>query len=150
MSEVMVSGSLGDAVPPARVGRKLLAVTAGLAGLLLVPLLWSALADATQTRAEEAPRAASTTMVFRVDTYGDKSATAVRLAAQDLWETCRRSTAAQNSDANLSALRDGVYTGVIRPALPSHDVMRLRGCLEDANTNRASAVVLGEGQAESR
>lgn len=42
---------------------------------------------------------------------------------------------------------DGVYTGVIRPALPSHDVTRLRGCLQEANTNRTSAVVLGEGQA---
>ncbi|WP_416970987.1 hypothetical protein [Streptomyces sp. 4F14] len=143
-------GTLGDAVPRARTGRRLLAVTAGVVGLLLVPLLWTALADATQTRAEEAPHAASTTLVFRVDTYGDHSAAAVQLAAQDLWETCRRSTAAQNADTSLSALRDGVYTGVVRPALPSHDVMRLRGCLEDANTNRTSAVVLGEGQADSR
>jgi hypothetical protein len=31
---------------------------------------------------------------------------------------------------------------VIRPALPPHDVMCLRGCVEDAGTNRVSAVVL--------
>jgi hypothetical protein len=28
--------------------------------------------------------------------------------------------------------------------------MRLRGCLQDADTNRTSAVVLGEGQGEYR
>jgi hypothetical protein len=47
-------------------------------------------------------------------------------------------------------MRDGIYAGVIHPALPPHDVMRLRGCIEDANTNRTSAVVLAEGQAEHR
>ncbi|MET7728694.1 hypothetical protein [Streptomyces mirabilis] len=47
-------------------------------------------------------------------------------------------------------MNDGVYTGVIRPALPPHDVTRLRGCLQDPNTNRTSAIVLGEGQAERR
>lgn len=138
------------AVPPARTGRKVLAAAVAVGGLLLVPLLWSALADATQTRPEKAPASASTTMVFRVETRGDQSATAVQLAAQDLWETCRRSTAAQNDNATLNHMRDGVYSGVVRPALPPHDVMRLRGCIEDAGTNRTSAVVVGEGQAEDR
>ncbi|WP_432194298.1 hypothetical protein [Streptomyces sp. bgisy027] len=138
------------AVPPARNGRKALAVATGVGGLLLVPLLWSALADATQTRPERAPEAAVTTMVFRVETYGDQSDQAVQLAATDLWETCQRSTAATNDNATLNRMDDGVYTAVIRPALPPHDVMRLRGCLQDANTNRTSAVVLGEGQAERR
>ncbi|NNN29300.1 hypothetical protein HLK59_02815 [Streptomyces sp. S3(2020)] len=78
------------------------------------------------------------------------AAGAVQLAAQDLWETCRRSTAALNDEATLSRLDDGVYSAVIRPALPSHDVMRLRGCVEDASTNRTTATVLGEGQAHSR
>lgn len=138
------------ALPPARTGRKALALATAVGAVLLVPLLWSALADATQTRAEQPPDAAGTTMVFRVETYGDDSAQAVQLAAQDLWETCRRSTAAANGNAALNRMNDGVYTGVIRPALTSHDVMRLRGCLQDANTNRASAVVVGEGQAERR
>ncbi|MFK4104795.1 hypothetical protein ACI2L1_32940 [Streptomyces sp. NPDC019531] len=39
---------------------------------------------------------------------------------------------------------------MIRPALPEHDVMRLRGCIEDASTNRPSAVLLGESQAAAR
>lgn len=90
-------------------------------GLLLVSLLWSALADATQTRPEKPPASASTTMVFRVETRGDQSAPAVQLAAQDLWETCRRSTAAQNDNATLNHMRDGVYAGVVHPALPPHE-----------------------------
>ncbi|MGP4047709.1 hypothetical protein [Streptomyces sp. 2A115] len=146
------TASLEDqtAVPPARTGRRAIAVVAAVAGLVLVPVLWSALADATQTRAEEAPDAVSTTMVFRVETRGDQSPEAVQLAAQDLWETCRRSTAAENGDATLNRMDADVYTGVVRPALPSHDMMRLRGCIEDANTNRTSAVVLGEGQVAQR
>ncbi|MEU6350459.1 hypothetical protein ABZ896_14160 [Streptomyces sp. NPDC047072] len=138
------------AVPPARTRTTLVGVGAAVAGLVLVPVLWTALADATQTRAEETPDAAGTTMVFRVETTAAGGDTALRLAAQDLWETCRRSTAAQNDRATLSRLEDGVYSAVIRPALPDHDVMRLRGCIEDASTNRTSAVVLGEGQAHTR
>lgn len=61
---------------------------------------------------------------------------------------CRRSTAAQNDNATLNHMREGVCAEVVRPALPPHDVMRLRGCLQDADTNRSSAVVLREGQAE--
>lgn len=131
-------------------GRKAVAAAAAVGGLLLVPVLWTVLADATQTRAQKTPDAASTTMVFRVEVRGDQNDTAVGLAAKDLWETCRRSTAAQNDNATLSRMDDGVYAGVIRPALPSHDVMRLRGCIEDAGTNRTTAAVLGEGQARSR
>lgn len=44
-------------------------------------------------------------------------------------------------------LADGVCVGVIRPALSPHDVMRLRGCLTDATANRATAKILGDGQA---
>ena len=137
-------------VPPARTGRKVLTAVTAVVAAALVPLLWSALADATQTRAGKAPASAGTTMVFRVQTHGDQSAQAVRLAAQDLWETCRRSTSVDNGNAALHHMRDGVYAGVVRPALPEHDVMRLRGCIEDASTNRTSAVVMGEGQAGYR
>ncbi|MDF3140022.1 MULTISPECIES: hypothetical protein [unclassified Streptomyces] len=95
------------AVPPARTGRKALAVAVAVGGLLLVPLLWSALADATQTRPEPAPDAASTTMVFRVETYGDQSPQAVQLAAQDL-HRCpppRPAVARRDAPARLPAGR---------------------------------------------
>ncbi|MGV9350534.1 hypothetical protein ACWDSD_38450 [Streptomyces spiralis] len=88
------SDSLEDhpAIPPARPGRTVLAAAATVGGLLLVPLLWSALADAMQTRPEPLPDAASTTMVFKAQTRGDQRASDLGLAADDLWQTCRRSS----------------------------------------------------------
>ncbi|AVH61050.1 hypothetical protein C4B68_08175 [Streptomyces dengpaensis] len=130
------------AVAPSRPGRRALTVTAVLASLPLALLLWSALADATQTRPERTPDASSTTVVFTVATYGEQSSEVVRLAANDLWETCRRSTAARNDKAGLQRMDEDLFAGVVSPALPSHDLMRLRGCLEDANTHRTTAVVL--------
>lgn len=138
------------AVPRARTKGKLIGAAALVGTLILVPVLWDTLADATQTREEDKPDAAGTTLVFRVETSATGGDKALQLAAQNLWETCRRSTAAQNDNATLSRLPDGVYSAVIRPALPDHDVMRLRGCIQDASTNRTTAVVLGEGQAASR
>ncbi|MFJ4467588.1 hypothetical protein ACIP2X_08910 [Streptomyces sp. NPDC089424] len=131
------------AVPPGRPARRAMAVAAAVGGgLLLVPLLWSALADATRTRPEPAPHTARTTVTFKVETHGSFSGD-TQLSANDLWQTCRRSTAALNEDARLRELRDGVYVAVIGPALPPHDMVRLRGCIEDANTKRTSAVVVG-------
>jgi hypothetical protein len=100
--------------PRPRPGRRALGMAASVGGLLLVPLLWSVLADATQTRPEPPLAAQATTMVFTVQTRdGD-----LRLAADDLWATCRRSTAAQNDDADLTRVRESVYVGVIRPCCP--------------------------------
>ncbi|MFE7156976.1 hypothetical protein [Streptomyces sp. NPDC057636] len=138
------------AVPRANSGRKWFGAAAAIVGLLVTPVLWSALSDATQTRPQQTPRSVGTTMVFQIETQGDQSAQGRQLAANDLWETCRRSTAAQNDNAALNQMHDGTYVGVIRPALASHDVMRLRGCLQDANTHRTAATVLGEGQADPR
>ncbi|WP_432589196.1 hypothetical protein ABVG11_30655 [Streptomyces sp. HD1123-B1] len=138
------------AVPPSRAGRKAAALAAAVASVALLVVMRGSLADATQTRPEAAPDAAATTVVFQVDMRGEVAAEARQLAADDLWQTCRRSTAALNDRTSLHRLEEKVYAGVIRPALPPHDVMRLRGCIEDASTNRATARVLGEGQAASR
>ncbi|MEU7029223.1 hypothetical protein AB0A60_21365 [Streptomyces sp. NPDC046275] len=137
------------AVPPARRRRTWLTVAAALAGGVVAAVLFTVLADATQTRPERRPDSAASTVVFRIEMRGAPSPQDLRLAAGDLWETCRRSTAARNERAALSRLEDTVYAGVIRPALPAHDLMRLRGCIEDATTERAAARVLGEGQAAS-
>lgn len=135
------------AVPPARRLRVLLSVVGAVAAVAL--LIWGvhALADATETREEARPSAAATTVVFQVKVHGSSGAAARELAARDLWEGCRRSTSAPSPDASLGVLSDGVYAGVIRPALSPHDVMRLRGCLTDATANRATAKILGDGQA---
>jgi hypothetical protein len=125
---------------------------AGITGAVLLAFLVIGLADATQTRADEAPDSVATTVVFEVDVRGAETAEARDLAARDLWETCRRSTAAANHHASMGALDqdEGVYAAAIRPALTDHDVMRLRGCLNDATANRTTATVLGEGQAAPR
>ncbi|WP_432043672.1 hypothetical protein [Streptomyces cadmiisoli] len=86
-------------------------------------------------------------MVFKIATRGDQSAEARNLAAQDLWQTCRRSTAVRIDNAGLTRVNEDVYAGIINPALGPHDTMRLRGCIEDATTNRASALVIGQGNA---
>jgi hypothetical protein len=135
------------AVPPARPLRALL--TAVGAAVAVVGLVCGvcALADATETRDEARPNAAASTVVFSVQVYGTSSGTAREMAARDLWESCRRSTSSVNPGASLGRLSDNIYAGVIRPALSDHDVMRLRGCLSDAVANRATAKVLGDGQA---
>lgn len=135
------------AVPPARPLRALLAGVGSVAAVALLVFGVSALADATETREEARPSAAATTVVFEVEVHGTSSDTSRELAARDLWEQCRRATSTENPGAGLSRLTPGVYAGVIRPALSNHDVMRLRGCLSDAVANRATAKVLGDGQA---
>ncbi|WP_351236280.1 hypothetical protein [Streptomyces sp. NPDC002133] len=130
------------AVAPARPGRRALTVAVAAASLPVTVVLWSALADATQTRPERTPDASHTTLVFEIETHGEQDSEVVQLAANDLWETCRRSTAARNDNAGLQRMGERLFAGVVSPALPPHDLMRLRGCIQDANTHRTSAVVL--------
>ncbi|QKW06518.1 hypothetical protein HUT18_08985 [Streptomyces sp. NA04227] len=137
-------------VAPSHAGRNLALLATAAVAVVLLTVLRGGLADATQTRPQERPDAAATTVVFRIEMRGAEPPEALQLAAEDLWQTCRRSTAALNDRAFVQHLEKNVYAGVIRPALPPHDLMRLRGCIEDATTNRATARVLGEGQAGAR
>ncbi|TLS43345.1 hypothetical protein FE633_25645 [Streptomyces montanus] len=134
------------AVPPGRPGRVLFKATVGVVVTGLLGALTFAIADAVQTRPAPTPDSAASAVVFRVTLRNADTGPMRDGAARDLWETCRRSTAASREYTPLSSLGDGVYAGVVRPALPSHDMMRLRGCLRDTTANRARADVLGEGQ----
>ncbi|MEO3750458.1 hypothetical protein [Streptomyces sp. B6B3] len=80
----------------------------------------------------------------------EDDARALGSAARDLWESCHRATSALRGESSLAALGDGVFAGVLRPALPQHDLWRLHGCLSDVTANRALATVLGQGQATAR
>ncbi|WJV50390.1 hypothetical protein [Streptomyces flavofungini] len=135
------------AVPRRRTGRTLLLTVVVTACGLLLALLVDTLSDATQTRPGKVAGSAATTLVYRVEVRGSKDVDARALAARELWERCRRSTAALNVRAPLTRLDTDVWVGVIRPALSEHDVMRLSGCLNDATAHRTRARVLGEGQA---
>lgn len=135
------------AVPHRRLLRPLLGGTAAVAAVALLVFGVRTLADATETRAESRPDAAASIVVFRIAVHGDQAGPARQLAAQDLWESCRRATSSDNPSASLDPMSDGVYAAVVRPALSDHDMLRLRGCLSDATANRATATVLGYGSA---
>ncbi|MDT0343062.1 hypothetical protein [Streptomyces litchfieldiae] len=135
------------AVPPPRPRRVATLVTVALAGAAGVALLVNVLSDATQTRPAAPPDSAASTIVFRVAVRNTDADRAGRQAARALWEGCRRSTSVLREHAPLVNLEGDVYVGVLRPALPEHDLRRLRGCLSDLGADRTRAEVLGEGQA---
>ncbi|MGP4112146.1 hypothetical protein ACTWP5_14670 [Streptomyces sp. 4N509B] len=134
-------------VPPARPLRAVGRVVSVLATAVLVALAVDLISDATQTRRQQPPASAATTVVFRVELRGvPNDRAAVTRAAQELWEHCHRSTSVLRT-GTLGRLEGNVFSGVLRPPLPEHDLLRLRGCLRDTTANRALATVLGEGQA---
>jgi hypothetical protein len=136
-------------VPPARPLRAVVLALAALAVAALAAASVDVISDATQTRPEDAPASAATTLVFRIEIRGGDAGDpdAMAHAARELWETCHRSTSTLREGAALSRLEPDVYVGVLRPALPKHDLRRLHGCLTDATANRTLARVLGQGQA---
>ncbi|GAA5024385.1 hypothetical protein [Streptomyces siamensis] len=136
----------------ARRGRRgtvrLLAV--GVVGAVLLAALVGGLAELTQTREEHVNEQEATSVLVRVDMRG-QGMTQQRqaLAAHQLWERCRDSTSAPLNRATLGSLGDGLYAGVVRPALTDHDRMRLTGCLEDTSIDRAHLTVVGVGDADA-
>ncbi|ATL26930.1 hypothetical protein [Streptomyces formicae] len=143
---------LDDLPPPGgprdrrRTGR-LLAVAA--VGAALLAGLVVGLAELTQTREGQENAAAATSVLLRVDMRGgDATAERRSLAAHQLWERCRDATSAPLRHAALGPLDDDLYAGVVRPALTDHDRMRLRGCLEDTELDKAHLTVLGIGDTD--
>lgn len=121
----------------------------GVVGVALLGGLVAGLADLTQTRDEDADDSAATSVVMQVDLRGpDLTAQRRSLAAEQVWERCRDSTSVPLRHAALGDLGDGLYAGVVRPALTAHDRLRLRGCLEDATLERAHLTVVGIGDAD--
>ncbi|WP_328938804.1 hypothetical protein OG288_31530 [Streptomyces tauricus] len=143
---------LDDLPPPgARPDRAhtLRVLAAGVVGSALLAALVVGLADLTQTREEEASDSEATSLLLRVDMRGaDMTAERQSLAARQLWERCRDSTSVPLNRASLGELGDGLFAGVVRPALGDHDRMRLRGCLEDTGLDRTHLTVVGIGDAD--
>lgn len=137
-------GSPGQVARTAAVG----VVVVALLGALVVGL-----ADLTQTREQKADAdSQATSVLVQVDLRGSGSVISEErrsLAAHQVWEQCRDSTSVPLNQATLGDLGDGVFAGVVRPALTDHDRMRLRGCLEDTTLDRAHLTVVGIGDAES-
>ncbi|WAZ21000.1 hypothetical protein STRCI_002153 [Streptomyces cinnabarinus] len=135
--------------PPSR-GRTARVAAVGVVGAALLAALIVGLANLTQTRDERADESEATSVLVQVD-LRDTSMTEARraLAARQMWERCRDSTSVPLNHASLGDLGDGLYAGVVRPALTEHDRMRLRGCLEDATLERVHLRVVGIGDAEA-
>ncbi|WP_405932657.1 hypothetical protein [Streptomyces sp. NBC_00827] len=131
-------------------GRTVRLVAAGVVGAVLLTALVGALAELTQTREEHGNDSEATSVLVRIDMRGkDMTAERGTLAAHQLWERCRDSTSVPLSRATLGSLGDGLYAGVVRPALTDHDRMRLTGCLEDASLDRTHLTVVGIGDTDA-
>ncbi|MDT0306327.1 hypothetical protein RM780_05045 [Streptomyces sp. DSM 44917] len=127
---------------PAR--RRLLRAGAfGIAALLCVGL-YSGLSALTETQPPERGGEAATSLLLSVEGNGITEARA-ELAAHQLWERCRDSTALPLRDAGMTPLSDGLFAATVSPSLSEHDAHRLRGCLEDTSIDRIRATVLGTG-----
>lgn len=121
-------------------------------GVALLGALVVGLSDLTETREEKANDSEATSVLVQVDLRGSGSLISDErrsLAAHQVWEHCRDSTSVPLNRATLGDLGDGVFAGVVRPALTEHDQMRLRGCLEDATLDRAHLTVVGIGDANA-
>lgn len=130
-------------------GRTARVAVVGVLGAALLGALVVGLADLTQTREEERNASEATSVLVQVDMRGtDMTAERRTLAAQQVWERCRDSTSVPLRHAALGDLGDGMFAGVVRPALSDHDLMRLRGCLEDTTLERAHLTVVGIGDAD--
>lgn len=144
---------LEDTAPPGigrRRGRAARLVTVGVGVGLLVSLVVG-LADLTQTRKEERNGAEATSVLVKVDMRGvPTSAERQSMAASQAWERCRNSTSVPLRRTTLGELGDGLFAGVVRPSLTDHDRLRLRGCLEDADVDRAHLTVVGIGDADEQ
>ncbi|MEU5701874.1 hypothetical protein [Streptomyces aurantiacus] len=144
---------LDDLPPPGAPrghGRALRVLAVGVIGAALLGALVDGLADLTQTREEERTDSKATSLLLRVDMRGtNMTAERQSLAARQLWERCRDSTSVPLNRASLGALGDGLFAGVVQPALTDHDRMRLRGCLEDAGLDRTHLTVVGISDANA-
>ncbi|WP_329278387.1 hypothetical protein [Streptomyces sp. NBC_01451] len=133
-------------------GQVVRATAVGVVGVALLGALVVGLADLTETREEKANDSAATSVLVQVDLRGSGSLISDErrsLAAHQVWEQCRDSTSVPLNRATLGDLGDGVFAGVVRPALTDHDRMRLRGCLEDTALDRAHLTVVGIGDADA-
>ena len=138
---------IGSAPSRGRTAR--LAAVSVVAAALTAGLV-AGLAELTQTREEEPNLNEATSVLVQVDMRGpDMTASRRALAAQQVWERCRDSTSAPLRHATLGDLGDGLFAGVVRPALTQHDRMRLRGCLVDTTLERAHLTVVGIGDADA-
>lgn len=132
-------------------GRTARLITVGVVGATLLVSLVVGLADLTQTRKDQRNGSEATSVLVRVDMRGVPVTTERQsMAASQAWERCGNSTSTPLRRTTLGELGDGLFAGVVRPALTDHDRLRLRGCLEDTDVDRAHLTVVGIGDADEQ
>jgi Pyruvate phosphate dikinase, AMP/ATP-binding domain len=118
---------------------------AAIMGLCLAALI-TLLSEFSETQRQDRPEASATAVLLEVSVRGDQTPGWRDLMAHQLWTQCRTSPAVVPDSATLSHVKGDMYAGVVHPALADHDRMRLRGCLVDAQVDRVTFDVVGDGQ----
>jgi hypothetical protein len=132
LPEGTLGGQPAPAVLPLR--RPFLPLVAVAAALLLAGAGLDVLADATQTRIDRDRPGSTSTVVLQVTARRGHPDT-VRTAAA-LWGACTPQLGTGFRTVGMSDLGDGVVEVLVQPALGKYAERRLRGCVEDATTDR--------------
>lgn len=132
-------GTLVGTPAPALAARRppVVHLAAALAAVGAATVGLDALADATQSRPD--PRVAGTTsVVVGVDPGSARSPAA---AAAALWGACSTQLGSGFELVGTAALGGGEVRFVVRPGIGMYAERRLRGCINDATTDRIRATV---------
>ena len=133
------AGTLAGAPAPVLVRRRPTAVlvAAGVVAAGLTYLGVDAMADATQTRPD--PRVAGTSSVVVAVDPG--SARSPLVAAGALWGACTTQLGGGFELIGMTAVSGGDVRLLVRPQIGEYAERRLRGCINDATTDRIRAMV---------
>lgn len=132
-------GTLAGAPAPAVAARRppVVHLVAALAAVGAATVGLDALADATQSRPD--PRVAGTTsVVVAVDPGSARSPAA---AAAALWGACSTQLGSGFELVGSAAVGGGEVRFLVRPGIGMYAERRLRGCINDATTDRIRATV---------
>lgn len=97
------------------------------------------LAEATQNRPDPSYAGQVSELTLRVRT---KDGYDRHQAAQGLWAQCRHTVRSRNLAAPIVPVAAGRFQLVVTPAIGTHAIRRLVGCLEDATTPGVSGEVV--------
>ena len=133
-------GTLAGAAPPLPAPRRSLVphVLAAVVAVGVVSVGLDAMADATQTRPDPVLRGRTTSVVVGVD---PGSARAPLTAAQALWGACTTQLGGGFEVLGMTPLGAGEVQVLVTPQIGKYAERRLRGCINDATTDRIRAVV---------
>ncbi|HET9443698.1 MAG TPA: hypothetical protein VFO65_10265, partial [Acidimicrobiales bacterium] len=133
-------GTLAGAPPPAAVRRRSLVphamATAAAVGVVTIGL--DAMADATQTRPDPVRHGTTSSVMVTVD---PGSARAPLTATRALWGACTTQLGGGFRVLGMTEVAPGAVQVLVSPEIGKYAERRLRGCINDATTDRIRATV---------